>query len=236
MDWSHITLVVTPAELAECRGLGLRLAVVGYRIALDGRLQRHRALDAVPDAVMTVLMDADCAADPDAIAAEAAACRYAAVWLDAVPSPHAEALRDALAARGIAVYVPAELVDGEAIALHDAAVVTGSYAARVAELPTAALWLPPLAHDFTLPSRGEGAELSARQLSDLLDVCGEGEFSPELLARYLTYHAEDGGTHCVLYDDAGTLREKLELAARAGCEVFLPYAPVRAMFADILGV
>lgn len=69
--------------------------------------------------------------------------------------------------------------------------------------------------DFSLPAPyGEGTSLTARQLTAL-----QGQrpvfFSPELCARYFTY--EQGGmAHFVLFDDADTLRRKIQLAAALG--------------------
>ena len=40
-------------------------------------------------------------------------------------------------------------------------------------------------------------------------------FSQDLCARYFTY-SQDGETHFVLFDDAGSIRKKLQIAAALG--------------------
>ena len=69
--------------------------------------------------------------------------------------------------------------------------------------------------DFTLPAPyGDGTMLTAQQLASLR-AQRPVFFSPELCARYFTYEQE-GMTHLVLFDDADTLRRKIELGAELG--------------------
>lgn len=41
-------------------------------------------------------------------------------------------------------------------------------------------------------------------------------FSTELCAHYFTYMSRENGAHFVLFDDAGSIRKKLQVARQAG--------------------
>ena len=84
-----------------------------------------------------------------------------------------------------------------------------------------ALDIERLRMDFLLPSpTGEGALLSREALEALLKERSPSVFfSHELCAKYFTYQ-QDGQAHFVLFDDADTIRCKLNL----GKKMALPYA------------
>jgi len=73
-----------------------------------------------------------------------------------------------------------------------------------------------LAEDFFLPApNGNGTPLSQQELTGHLErLTPSVFFSRELCARYFTYMSRDTGAHFVLFDDGGTIHQKLELAAR----------------------
>ena len=85
------------------------------------------------------------------------------------------------------------------------------------------LWLEQTAEDFLLPSpTGCGTPLSPDQLARLRERLHPSVFfSQELCARYFTYMSRDSGAHFVLFDDAETLRRKMDLARRVGIHTFL---------------
>lgn len=96
-----------------------------------------------------------------------------------------------------------------------------------------AVWVDRSAEDFLLPSpTGAGTPLTVEELNRRRRERGSGVFfSPELCAHYFTYMAGDVG-HFVLFDDAGSLRQKLHTARELGVETaFLPYETT----ADLLG-
>ena len=91
------------------------------------------------------------------------------------------------------------------------------------------LALERVAEDFFLPSpTGSGQPLSPEQLARLMDRLEPAVFfSGELCARYLTYMSRETGAHFVLFDDADTLRCKLEVARSLSIHTFLaPWAEV----------
>lgn len=85
------------------------------------------------------------------------------------------------------------------------------------------LALEKSAEDFRLPSpTGCGTPLSRRDLETRMARLRPSVFfSRELCARYFTYMDREDGAHFVLFDDGDTLRQKVELARRAGVDTFL---------------
>ena len=73
------------------------------------------------------------------------------------------------------------------------------------------------AEDFPIPARtGCGTPLTPEALNSLRrSIRASGYYSPELCARYFTYR-RGGQTHFVLFDDAGTLRRKIEMGQALG--------------------
>ena len=93
-----------------------------------------------------------------------------------------------------------------------------------------AMDLQRLRMDFPLPApTGEGTPLTAESFA----VLSRGQsvfYSPSLAARYFTC-VQGGETHFILYDDADTLRRKLQIGKKLGVNTaFLMYPEV----ADLL--
>ena len=89
--------------------------------------------------------------------------------------------------------------------------------------------------DFRLPARtGEGLPLTASEFQALLDRERPAVFfSQDLCARYFTYTRE-GGTHFVLFDDAGTLKQKLKIGGSIGFSAaFFMWPEVRDIAAQL---
>lgn len=98
------------------------------------------------------------------------------------------------------------------------------------------LWVDRVAEDFLLPSPGgAGAPLTAEELRRRREEWGANIFfSPELCAHYFTYMAGEKG-HFVLFDDAGSIRKKLHMAAGLGIgAAFLPYDATADVLAELL--
>ena len=75
-----------------------------------------------------------------------------------------------------------------------------------------------VAEDFYLPSpSGQGQPLSQEELRRLMDERSPSIFfSTELCAHYFTYMSRENGAHFVLFDDAGSIRKKLQVARGLG--------------------
>ena len=68
--------------------------------------------------------------------------------------------------------------------------------------------------DFFLPSpTGQGVPMTGEELEKKMEELSPSVFfSNELCAHYFTYMSPKTGAHFVLFDDAGSIRKKLQLA------------------------
>ncbi len=75
-----------------------------------------------------------------------------------------------------------------------------------------------VAMDFYLPSpSGQGVELSREELKRrLTERAPSVFFSGDLCAHYFTYMSRQNGAHFILFDDAASIRKKLEVARQMG--------------------
>ena len=143
------------------------------------------------------------------------------------------AARIVSALRPFPVYLPAQvavIVEGS-VALVQTALSGGSLERHL----TAAIDQYGAAHvaiecdrvrmDFTLPAKtGDGKNTSAGQLEELISVSHHTFYSDELYVRYFTYKYA-GSRHMVLYDDAESVKQKLNLAERLGITRAFLYYP-----------
>ena len=83
------------------------------------------------------------------------------------------------------------------------------------------------AEDFFLPAPdGQGQPLTQSELAARLESLSPSVFfSDELCAHYFTYMNRQSGAHFVLFDDAGSIRKKLRMAAALGIGSALFYYP-----------
>ena len=68
--------------------------------------------------------------------------------------------------------------------------------------------------DFFLPSpTGQGVPMTREELDKKMEALSPSVFfSNELCAHYFTYMSPKTGAHFVLFDDAGSIRKKLQLS------------------------
>ena len=141
-----------------------------------------------------------------------------------------EALSPLLASCGRTLYVPEHCPVAGATILLCTALSGGTLEDRLTQAVDQygaehlALDLQRLAMDFPLPCPGgQGTPLTLPQLEVL--AAGRPTFySDALCARYFTL-TRQGQTHFVLFDDARTLRRKLELARQLGIRDALVMLP-----------
>lgn len=143
----------------------------------------------------------------------------------------ASRLDEAFARRGWTLFVPERYGRSapHAKVMIPSALSGGSLELRLEEAvqrfgaDRVALALEQSAEDFSLPCpSGRGTPLTQEQLEELKRRLSPSVFfSGELCARYFTYMSRDSGAHFVLFDDADTLRRKVEVARRAGIHTFL---------------
>ena len=75
------------------------------------------------------------------------------------------------------------------------------------------------------------AELKAR----LEELSPSVFFSAELCAHYFTYMSKENGAHFILFDDAGSIRKKLQIARSLGItDAVMPYVQVDDLLPELL--
>lgn len=248
----QVYLAVTPGQLQEAARHSRSLAHVAYRVGEGSVLLRQNVLMQTRGGLLAATdQDAPPIDDPEKLSAavlrECGRRSYTGVLLDFQVRTEdrlafARQLAGALARTRRTLYVPEDYgpaVPG-AVALLCTALSGGNFAQRLREAASSvggagklALDVQRLRMDFTLPARtGEGRPLSAEEFQALTEREAPAVFfSQELCARYFTYTRE-GQTHFVLFDDAGTLRQKMQTGAALGFSAaFLMFPEVR----DLLG-
>lgn len=231
----QIYLAVTPGEYPSASGFSRSFAHVAYRIGPESRLLRQNLLLQVQGGLLSLSdRDAPPITAPEILCAgvvrECARRNYAGVLLDfeAPPAEDRRAFARLLAQRlrhsRRTLYVPEVYAVPGAIPLICTALSGGSFSQRLQEAARQfggaehlGLDVQRLRMDFTLPARtGEGRPLSAEEFRALVERESPAVFfSQELCARYFTY-TRDLETHFVLFDDEGTLRQKLRTGASMG--------------------
>lgn len=230
----QIYLAATPDRLREALNYTGRIAHMAYRVGGDGRLTRQNLPMRTQGGLM-LLGDRDCGPIRDVQALcrdvwrECAARNFAGVAADFELPPASdraaflEAMGRVLARNGKQLFVP-EAYGGsvpQASVLICTALSGGTLRARLEEAASAfglrrlALDLQRLRMSFPLPCpTGEGTPLPPEELDALL---GQRQtfYSADLCARYFTCNA-GGGSRFVLFDDADTLRRKIQLGRELG--------------------
>ncbi len=251
----QLYLAVTPDKLREAARYTDRLAHVAYRVGRDGRLARRDLLARTRGGLL-VLGDQECGLIRD----PAALCRdvwrecgnrgYGGVLADFEQPPAAdrgaflEALGMVLARNGKRLFVPEAYGGqvGQAAVLICTALSGGNLRQRLEESVRqfgkgrVALDLQRLRMSFPLPCpTGEGEPLEREKWEEMLARKGQSVFySHDLCARYFTF-TDGGESRFVLFDDAGTLRRKIELGQEMGIGTgFLMYPETADILPELL--
>ena len=225
----QLYLAAAPRYLPESGHWGLSVAHAAYTVDGGGRLA---ALPLPPDLRGGLLLltgpDSPTLPRPDAlcrdILRECLHRGYTGVVVGTtLPAAALTALAALCGRYGRALYVPecSSRTAPQARVVVSTALSGGTLRRRMEEAvrrfgpQRMALDLACTRMDFALPAPyGEGVPLTARQLTTL-----RGQrpvyFSPELCARYFTYE-KSSMTHFVLFDDADTLRRKIQLGNALG--------------------
>lgn len=230
------------------------LAHAAYRIG-EGSSLLSRSLLMQAQGGLLVLSDRDApqVSRPEALAGallrECARRDFGGVGLDFENSPRADLRRLAAvlsrqcAAAHRTLYVPESYAADAAhrVVIVNTAVSGGSLEEHLREVcaryggpQSVALDVQRLRMDFRLPApNGEGEPLSAEALAALMQTHAPAVFfSRDLCARYFTYGREG---RFVLFDDAGTLRQKLRLGRQLGvATAFFQWPEMEDLAAELL--
>lgn len=233
----QVYLAVTPDLAREAAAHNRGLAHVAYRIGPGSTLLRQSLLLQTKGGLLSVSdREAPFIEEPEALCAavlrECGRRNYTGAVLDFEEPPRpdrlafAERLGDLLTAGRRALYLPERYAAAaqNAVVLVCTAVSGGNFTEYLRETARKyggagrlALDVQRLRMDFRLPARtGEGDPLSAEALGRLMERKSPSVFfSQDLCARYFTYTV-NGEAHFVLFDDAGTLHQKLKIGAALG--------------------
>lgn len=252
----QIFLAVAPDRQRHAAGFTDRLAHVAYQVGRDGHLTRQSLLARTFGGLM-VLGDRDWTSVRDVsqlcreVWRECGNRNYGGVVADfeQPPSPDRSAFLDALG-RVLSrnrkhLFVPEAY--GSQTAFAQVLICTAlsggvlrqrlEEAARIFGQKRLALDLQRLRMSFPLPCpSGEGTPLAAGELESLMNQRQPSVFySGDLCAKYFTC-ALEGESRFVLFDDAGTLRRKMQLGQELGIGVgLLMYPEVEDILPELFG-
>ena len=233
----RIYLAVSPNSLREAVAFQTGLAHTAYRIGEDSSLLSRNLLVQTRGGLLVLTdRDAPLVQYPEnlagAVLRECGRRNYSGVVLD-FEEPPTEPLRRLAAALGRlcaasrrVLYLPEVYASSteQRTVIVNTTISGGSFEEHLREVcnryggaRNVALDIQRLTMSFSLPARsGQGEPLTQESLSALL---GERQpavfFSRDLCAKYFT-HSQDGAARFVLFDDAGTLRQKLKLGQQLG--------------------
>lgn len=233
----QIFLAVTPDEAQAASQYKRTLAHVAYRIGPGSTLLRQNLLLQTRGGLLSVSdRDAPLIEDREALCAavlrECGRRGYSGAVLDFEERPRrdrvlfAQRLGQVLSANRRTLYLPESYAEAaqNAAVLICTAISGGNFTERLREAAAQrggggrlALDVQRLRMDFRLPARsGQGEPLSQEALARLMEREAPAVFfSQDLCARYFTY-CRNGEAHFVLFDDAGTMAQKVKTGSSLG--------------------
>lgn len=233
-----LILTTPPDRLAQARQTGLTLGHMAYRVGRGPHL--FRSGNPIPLRGGLMVLEArgfDGRGEPGTlcqeILRECAARGFSGVIcsFEGRPIPLLERvitlLDDLLPRKKLSLHVPEVYgpCTHNAGVLISSALSGGSLVQRLEEAALRfggperlTLAVERVAEDFFLPSpNGSGSPLSREDLArQLQERAPSVFFSNDLCARYFTYMSRENGAHFVLFDDAVSIRKKLQVAHRLG--------------------
>lgn len=236
-------IFVTPPDRIRAAGAyGMPLAHMAYRIGNGPHLYRAKA-SAVPRGGLMVIGEDTFDGKGDLqnfcreVVRECNARGFGGVVLD-LDSPPTPALAkiigllsDQCSQRSWSFYLPEPYSNysNSARILLSSAISGGTLQQRLSDAvdrygaDRVVLCLDRSAEDFYLPApTGSGKPLSRDELKQRMQALSPSVFfSNELCAHYFTYMSRDSGAHFVLFDDVGSLQQKIKLAEQLGIHRFL---------------
>ncbi len=250
-------LTAPPSAVQAASPYGLPIGHMAYRVGPGGKLLRanmpidlHGGLMVVDGGGFDGTMDA--AVFCQQVLRECSARGFDGVILDFEGGPRpplvqmAGRLGPLLERRGWSLYVTEEYAGcaGNANVVIPSALSGGSLHQRLIEAQErygpdrVALGIQRSAEDFTLPApTGSGVPLTREELARrIASRGGPTFFSNELCAYYFTYMSRNSGAHFVLFDNAASIRKKLQIARSLGLRAcLLAWPEVKDILDDILG-
>ncbi|MEG2001154.1 MAG: hypothetical protein RR053_07170, partial [Evtepia sp.] len=253
---NRLILTTPPDQLRAASAFGLPLAHISYRIGAGAHLFRA-GTSTPPKGGLMVLADEgfDNQGNPQTflneVSRECNVRGFSGIVFDieSFPSPLLLRILASLETFCMRCNVPFYLPERysqhskTAILMVSSALSGGSLAQRLSDLinrygaERIALCLDRIAEDFYLPApQGSGRSLTQEELKNCLEKMSPSVFfSQELCAYYFTYMSRESGAHFVLFDNAGSLRQKITLGGQLGItHFFLCFPELSDILGDIL--
>lgn len=253
---TKLILTAPPDAAREATSHGLPVGHMAYRVGPGAHLLRANIPINLRGGLMVVDGGGfDGRGDPglfcQQVIRECSARGFDGVILDFEGRPHpllgqiVNRLGTLLSRRSWPLYVTEEYAgfSDQARVIIPSALSGGSLSQRLSEAAErygterVALGIQRVAEDFTLPApNGSGTPLSRQELSRRIQSRGAAIFfSDELCAHYFTYMSRQNGAHFVLFDNAGSIRKKLQVARNLGlCACILAWPEVEDIISNIL--
>lgn len=251
----QLFITAAPNEMQQAGAYGRPLAHMAYRIGEDSSLLRQNLLLQTRGGLLGISdQKAPVVKDPvalsQAVLRECGRRSYTGVLLDfeSVDRPDLSAfvshLSQALLSGRRALFVPEAYAGNNRIVLVNTAISGGTFteclreaSARYGSPSQIALDLQRLQMDFSLPApTGEGRPLSNEEFHALIDQQSPSTFfSQELCAHYFTYSTEQVA-HFVLFDNTGSMRQKLRIGTGLGfAAAFLQWPEIADLAPSLFG-
>lgn len=253
---TRLILTAPPATVQVASSYGLPIGHMAYRIGPGGNLLRANIPINLRGGLMLVDGSgfngrADVNSFCQQVIRECTARSFDGVILDFEGQPHpllsqiVNKLGVLLTRRNWPLYVTEEHAgfSDQARVIIPSALSGGSLNKRLSDAiqrygaHRVALGIQRTAEDFTLPApTGSGTPLSREELSRRIQSRGASIFfSDELCAHYFTYMSRQNGAHFVLFDNAGSIRKKIQIARKLGlCACILAWPEVDDILSQIL--
>lgn len=253
---TRLILTAPPSSAGEASSFGLPIGHMAYRVGAGGYLLRANISLNLRGGLMVIdRSGSDGRGDAgnfcQQVIRECSARRFDGVILDFEGAPQpllgriTTGLGVQLARRGWPLYVTEGYAgfSDYARVIIPSALSGGSLKQRLSEAAErfgagrVALGIQRTAEDFTLPApKGSGTPLSREELSLRIRQRGASVFfSDELCAHYFTYMSRQDGAHFVLFDNAASIRKKIQTARELGlCACLLAWSEVNDLLEQIL--
>ncbi len=236
-EQTQLILTAPPFAVRQASTYGLPVGHIAYRIGPGGRLMRAN----IPLDLRGGLMVLDGSSNDghgdinslcQQIIRECTARSFDGIILDFEKSQNTlliqlvSRISPLLFRRGWPVYVTEEFAafSNQTRVIIPSALSGGSLQKRLIEATQrygadrVALGVQRTAEDFPLPSPdGCGKALSREELNNMIRQRGASIFfSDELCTHYFTYMSRQSGAHFVMFDNAASIRKKIQIARSMG--------------------
>jgi hypothetical protein len=254
---SQMILVTPPDRMRAASAYGLPIAHMAYRLGSGSHLFRAN-FPAMPQGGLMMIGEDHFDGYGDGnlfcreVLRECSARKFSGVVFDleSHPTPALariiSSLSEQTARRGWSFYLPESYSNysNTAKIMISAAISGGTLRQRLKEVADRyghdriVLCIDRSAEDFYLPApKGSGKPLSRDELHKRIETLAPSVFfSNELCAHYFTYMNRDSGAHFILFDDLGSIRQKISMAEEVGIHrFFLFYSQMDDLLPDLLG-